>query len=66
MINKIDIVNNRLTSLHELRSDIEMNLQLNNSLEFPIQENEDELHRCLVDTDNKIAALEELLASLDA
>jgi len=66
MINKIDIVSNRLTSLRELRSDIEMNLQLNNSLDFPIQENEDELNRCLVDTDNKIAALEALLANLDA
>ena len=66
MINKIDIVNNRLTSLHELRSDIEMNLHLNYSLEFPIKENEDELNRCLVDTDNKIAALEALHASLDA
>jgi hypothetical protein len=66
MINKIDIVNKRLVFLYELKSDVEMNLQLNNSLDFPIQENEDELNRCLVDTDNKIASLEALHASLDA
>jgi hypothetical protein len=66
MINKIDIVNKRLVFLYELKSDIEMNLQLNNSLDFPIKENEDDLNRCLEDTGKKILALQSELFRLNA
>ena len=66
MINKINIINSRLNFLYELKSDIEMNLQLNKDLNFPIEENERDLNRCLLDTNNRIGSLELVLNNLNA
>jgi ABC-type phosphate transport system auxiliary subunit len=61
MINKINIINKNLENLYALKDDIYMNIGLNNSLELPVQENTDDLNRCLQDTNDKIDALNQEL-----
>lgn len=64
MIYKIDIVTKHLEFLYDLENDILMNLEINSLLNQPIQENEEELNRCLDDTRNKIKALKGLLTNI--
>jgi hypothetical protein len=61
MINKISIIDKHLEYLYELKNDIYMNIDLNNNLDIPVQENLDELSRCLYDTNLKIEALKQEL-----
>jgi ABC-type phosphate transport system auxiliary subunit len=62
MIDKVEIINKHLENLYALKDDIYMNIDLNNSLEFPVQENDSELNRCLHDTNTKIDVLNEELS----
>jgi hypothetical protein len=62
MINKISIINQHLATLYDLIDDIYMNIELNNNLESPVQENSDELNRCLLDTNAKIDILNQELS----
>ena len=62
MIDKVDIINKHLEPLLELKDDIYMNIDLNNNLDIPVQENSDELNRCLYDTNLKIEALNQELS----
>lgn len=61
MIDKITIISKHLENLYALRDDLYMNIDLNNSLELPVQGNADELNRCLYDTNLKIEALKQEL-----
>ena len=62
MIDKIKIINKHLASLYAINDDIYMNINLNSNLEIPVQENEDELNRCLNNTILKIEVLNQELS----
>lgn len=62
MIDKVKIINDHLAFLYDLKDDIYMNINLNSNLEIPVQENEDELNRCLNNTILKIEALNQELS----
>ena len=61
MINKVEIIEKRLKFLYEIVDDIYMNIKINNDLEYPVEENNKELHSTLADIQSRIYALQKEL-----